>query len=733
MHHFIYPSQDTFITDTLTLSTLNFGLNEILRVGTKNTMQSVVYPTTSYPISSSVSNLCVINFSGSVINASLYGTASFAQGNVSSSGVENFASAFYIGNLTGSFISASNVTSSRFTGSLSGFTGSFTGIFNGNVSGSIQSDFLSFFNGSIYGFTGKFTNATIVGADILNQQHYVTSTVINRNRALVQFDISTISQSIVSGDINNPQFTLKLKVSKAEELPITYTLSIYPIAESWVMGDGYYFDGGSTVGASWVYRDRENGTPWTITGSSYITTISASQFFNYQVGDIDIDVTNIVDAWLNQSIPNNGFLILSNDEFNPTGSGMSLHFFSEDTNTIYIPTLDVGWNDVSYVTGSVSTGSVSIITNSPGLSASISDNPTIINNSINGNVFGVMNVQFNQIGSGSGTVNLMGTSGNVDGIPIYGSISGSRQLIEYTSSIMLPGLEFAPGVWAPGPTDINDFIANFGFFPFSTTTTIFTIPITASLILGTLLDGQFSGSTLTASIESNVQIQGNISGSWNTSQLLSGTISASYPFLNYPNLVAYIQGTYVYGTAYGALTQFNPNVGTGIFIGTMVAGPNIGSYLTLPFTGSLLTSSISTTGSVTFTSRSLDALNVSTPFVTIVKIPPTVKTNQIIRVGVFGRQEFPLKNFQRMTQFSQFLTPAYLPTSSFYAIKDNETEEIVLDFDNYTQISCDLNGNYFMLDTSGLPEERYFKILIKVEQSGSVYIVDNNDIFKVVR
>jgi len=294
-------------------------------------------------------------------------------------------------------------------------------------------------------------------------------------------------------------------------------------------------------------------------------------------------------------------------------------------------------------------------------------------------------------------------------------------------------LEFAPGVWAPGPTDINEFIANFGFFPFVTTTTIFTRTITASLLLGTLLDGQFSGSTITASIESNVQVQGNISGSWNTSQLLGGTISASYPFLNYPNLVANIQGTYIYGSAYGALTQFNPNAGTGIFIGTIITGPSAGSYLTLPFTGSLLTASVSTTGSVIFVSSSLDALNVSTPFVTVVKIPPTVKNNQIIRVGVFGRQEFPLKNFQRMTQFSQFLTPAYLPTSSFYAIKDNETEEIVLDFDNYTKISCDLNGNYFMLDTSGLPEERYFKILIKVEQSGSVYIMDNNDIFKVVR
>ena len=34
MHHFIYPSQDTFVTNTLGYEDLNFGLDEILRVGT---------------------------------------------------------------------------------------------------------------------------------------------------------------------------------------------------------------------------------------------------------------------------------------------------------------------------------------------------------------------------------------------------------------------------------------------------------------------------------------------------------------------------------------------------------------------------------------------------------------------------------------------------------------------------------------------------------------------------
>jgi hypothetical protein len=50
-------------------------------------------------------------------------------------------------------------------------------------------------------------------------------------------------------------------------------------------------------------------------------------------------------------------------------------------------------------------------------------------------------------------------------------------------------------------------------------------------------------------------------------------------------------------------------------------------------------------------------------------------------------------------------------------------------------LSCDATkGNYFVIDTTGLPQERYFKILIKVEYSdGTVDIADTGKIFKIVR
>jgi hypothetical protein len=109
------------------------------------------------------------------------------------------------------------------------------------------------------------------------------------------------------------------------------------------------------------------------------------------------------------------------------------------------------------------------------------------------------------------------------------------------------------------------------------------------------------------------------------------------------------------------------------------------------------------------------------------------KSDSVARINVFARERFPLKNFTKATQQTAFLTPKYLPTDSQYSIKDTETEEVIIDFDEGTKLSCDAYGNYFMLDMSSLPQERYFKILIKTEVNGAVEVFDNNTYFKVIR
>lgn len=222
------------------------------------------------------------------------------------------------------------------------------------------------------------------------------------SRALLQFDLTELSKSYDS----TSRYYLNLKVAESIEVPVKYTIAAYPLAVSWSMGTGYLYDG-TTVpdGVSWRYTkdsmsDRwwdysdnqyEGGGVWFVSQSLYgsgsgyaeppfvspqpydpfpfcTASISGSvpstssllpvtggfacyQSFEYQTSDVHMDVTPIVVAWLTNTIPNNGLIVLHSGESDPVNYG-KLRFFSKETNTIYAPCLDVSTDDSVYVTGS---------------------------------------------------------------------------------------------------------------------------------------------------------------------------------------------------------------------------------------------------------------------------------------------------------------------------------------------------------------------------------------------
>ncbi len=101
------------------------------------------------------------------------------------------------------------------------------------------------------------------------------------------------------------------------------------------------------------------------------------------------------------------------------------------------------------------------------------------------------------------------------------------------------------------------------------------------------------------------------------------------------------------------------------------------------------------------------------------------------RFRVISRPKYPTRTF---TTSSVYLTDHALPSTSYWGLRDENTEEMIVDFDTeFTKISCDSNGPFFDVHMSGLQPERYYRILIKTELDGSTVIVDNRNIFKVVR
>jgi len=95
------------------------------------------------------------------------------------------------------------------------------------------------------------------------------------------------------------------------------------------------------------------------------------------------------------------------------------------------------------------------------------------------------------------------------------------------------------------------------------------------------------------------------------------------------------------------------------------------------------------------------------------------------------RDKYPVRQF---ASSSNFLTPGYFTTSSFYSIRDAHTEEEIIPFDdNFTKLSADSDGMYFKIFMNGLQPERYYRVLFKHTNNEGTRVYDNNYHFKVVR
>tara|TARA_B100000287_G_C20638274_1_gene782532 strand:- start:192 stop:1391 length:1200 start_codon:yes stop_codon:yes gene_type:complete len=213
------------------------------------------------------------------------------------------------------------------------------------------------------------------------------SYTVGVTRALVQFDLTQISKSIVDGDIKtDAKYFLRMYSTEQSALPSSYTLVANAVvSQSWEEGTGKFSsnpivqDGVTwthfdykTAESTWSFGDNtassgsrsiqgglKGGGAW-YTGSGFV----ASQSFSYESPDINMDVTNIVKKWLSGStynsspadfedgllggLPNYGFIVMYDTASMETTSSTdrgNLKFFSKNTHTIYPPKLEVRWDD----------------------------------------------------------------------------------------------------------------------------------------------------------------------------------------------------------------------------------------------------------------------------------------------------------------------------------------------------------------------------------------------------
>jgi len=221
-----------------------------------------------------------------------------------------------------------------------------------------------------------------------------------------------------------------------------------------------------------------------------------------------------------------------------------------------------------------------------------------------------------------------------------------------------------------------------------------------------------------------------LTGSYPTNELTS-SISCSYTqSLPAPDSYTGDGGGATFGATFNSSSMLN------IFVKDLGLGYKEGDVLTWTATqlNNLDAVSGATTNAVvtvsTFDIKQLPVLETPDLAIALDSNQGVYYSESINDFRINARPLFPPRTF---TTESNYTVNYALPTSSYYAIKDLDTNEYVVNFDKeFTQISCDPTSSYFTVYMNGLEPERYYNILIQTEVDGQTIIMDENYYFKVV-
>lgn len=152
-------------------------------------------------------------------------------------------------------------------------------------------------------------------SEILELLH-LTASLTNKgdSRVLLYFDLTDLSQSINLGLIPSSSVDFRLKMKNAphaDEVPSSYDLVVFPLSRSWDEGRGLSdYDMGLKDRNQFVnWANATSIQSWTVPGGDMITNLSATQHFDFGTEDLEINISNLVYAWLTGGVPNYGMAL----------------------------------------------------------------------------------------------------------------------------------------------------------------------------------------------------------------------------------------------------------------------------------------------------------------------------------------------------------------------------------------------------------------------------------------
>jgi hypothetical protein len=131
----------------------------------------------------------------------------------------------------------------------------------------------------------------------------------------------------------------------------------------------------------------------------------------------------------------------------------------------------------------------------------------------------------------------------------------------------------------------------------------------------------------------------------------------------------------------------------------------------------------------TYLTGSMSASDASDVIVMPRNLKPKYKIGEMVRVTLSVRERYPQKTFD--TVYSAFAGNKRLPITSYFSIVDQQSNTVVVPFDDFSKISCDGTTNYFDFKVHSMYSGRYYKVMFKVVDNGFEHIIDNGYLFTV--
>lgn len=642
-----------------------------------------------------------------------------------------------------------------------------------------------------------------------------TETVhIGNSRILTQFDLTSLSASVVSGDIpTNAEYKLNLTSTQPDEVRTEYTLEVYPVSQSWSEGGGQFFDSPkNTDGCSW--ERRNNDSLWNTSVTQVFNGVPTQQIPTKGVVLYEGFSEDSGSAFLTESINdfngNSPFSLLQDNKLIISASnfaGTTLVFPAYLLNTInYGVQFQIdpaSFDDVAFriktPSGVVKTegdyeGMIGAITASSTQSFDLTATET-----------GDHELRFTFFdGSGDGT----STTGSFDEIYVYqksgnllvwetftlnegefklrnviSDVDASEQRLFVSESKLNFYAKQGGGdahYSVELQKDINYQITasitpNAGAesennFPTASFTIYdtdgvklrtgidglqseFTSPTTQSISFTPTKDGDYifaytffdSGSAGASGSIDDFRI--NFSGSLETpatseSGFIHNTGGATW-------YTASIDNT-KYSQTFSKVTS-DLSVGVTKYVRDILEQnrPNDGFLIkrpTLEETGSVKYGSSKFFSNDThtiyvptlearwddssFVTGSLSELTADDITLYMKNLNSEYKELSEDKLRVVGRETYPSRSF---ADSNPFTTIKYLPQTTYYQVRDVETNLVIVPFDtSYTKVSCDAIGNFFNFRFNTLQPERFYQFEFRVDRSGTKQYFDGF-IFKVVR